>query len=107
MITRKNLIDAIWRQDKDKPTKVDMKALWQTASQLKHYNAVSEFTRGYEVLRLLYKEDGSPSDLTLAQIGKILGVSASRIQQNRNTAFRMLCHPKRRAMYEIIENTEK
>jgi DNA-directed RNA polymerase sigma subunit (sigma70/sigma32) len=103
---RKTLIEDIWRNDKDKPVSVDMESLWETASQLKHYNSDYLFTRGYEVLSLLYEKDGSPSNRTLKQVAQIIGVSPSRIQQNRDRAFRMLCHPKRRAMYEIKEKNE-
>lgn len=95
----KNLIDAIWDKRQDKPISVDMQSLWQEIKDLKLLYG-KPFPRGYQVLKLLYNSDGSPSGLTLDQVGKIIGVSGNRVFQNKEKSFAMLRNPQRRVKYE-------
>lgn len=99
MSDQRTLVEMIWKDQRgSKPVNVDMEALWQTIDELKD-RGDQPCTRLSLVLHSLYRKDGSRNSQTLREVGAEIGVSNSRIQQNRDKAFAMLRNAKRRSRY--------
>jgi DNA-directed RNA polymerase sigma subunit (sigma70/sigma32) len=100
-----DLLRDMYKDDpQNMPDQVNMLALWKVAVEITYWRKEGRGevrTRLAQVLHLLYNRDGSASGRTLRDAGEIVGVSRSRIAQNRDTAFRCLRHPSRKKVYEL------
>lgn len=75
------------------PDSADMAVVW---------NFIDGFLdREREVMRGLYNQDGSASDVTYAVMGERLGISKARVGQIRDRVFRKLRHTQRRRLWRL------